>query len=60
MTRTVKQKTVRHEAVRPGLDPMFYQDIETFRKAVADGTVDRDKGCRNMTEYRWSVNRASV
>jgi len=60
MTRTVKKKAVRRETIRSDLDPMFYQDIEAFRKAVADGTVGRAKGCRNMTEYLWSVNHASV
>ena len=35
---------------------MFYVDLESFRKAVADGTVDVSKGCRNMAEYRRSVS----
>jgi len=55
-----KRKPMAPKAVRAGLDPMFYKDLESFRKAVEDGTVDRDKGCRNMREYRWSVSHAAV
>jgi len=36
--------------VRKGLDPSFYGDLATFRAAVAAGTVDASKGCRNMAE----------
>ena len=60
MTKTTEGKKVSDGEIRPELDPMFYQDLETFRKAVEDGTIDRQKGCRNMAEYLWSVNRASV
>jgi len=57
----LKEKTrVVNKAVRPELDPMFYPDIDSFRKAVAEGTIDRDKGCRDMKEYLWSVGHASV
>jgi len=52
-----KRKPMTLEEVRADLDPMFYKDLESFRKAVEDGTVDRDKGCRNMRECRWSVRR---
>ena len=43
---------------RHGLDPMFYKDIESFRKAVANGSVDMEKACRSMAEYHWSLNHA--
>lgn len=39
---------------REGLDPSFYADIETFRAAVANGSVDISKGCRSMEEYHFS------
>lgn len=47
--------TENSEVVRDDLDPMFYADLESFRAAVADGTVDVAKGCQNMTEYYRSV-----
>lgn len=43
-------------SVRKGLDPMFYADIESFRAAVADGSVDVSKGCQSMEEYFRSVS----
>ena len=44
--------------LRPGLDPAFYRSLAAFRRAVADGTVDVSKGCRNMAEYRGSLAHA--
>jgi len=60
MKSTNETKHVVHEVARAELDPMFYADIESFRNAVADGTVNPDKGCRDMKEYLWSVSHASV
>ena len=45
------RRSIRHE-----LDPTFYADIFAFRRAVAAGTVDVSKGCRNMSEYLRSVS----
>lgn len=42
--------------IRSGLDPMYYSDIESFRAAVADGSIDVTKGCQNMDEYFRSVS----
>lgn len=49
MFRVAKGKKVRKE-----LDPTFYPDLESFRAAVANGTVDVAKGCCDMDEYRLS------
>ena len=37
------------------LDPSFYEDIFAFRNAIANGSVDTSKACRNMKEYKWSL-----
>lgn len=41
--------------LRDDLDPAYYKTIEDFRRAVADGTVDVSKGCRDMDEYFGSL-----
>jgi len=41
---------------RSELAPSFYKDIRSFRKAVADGSVDVSKACHDMNEYKWSLD----
>jgi len=48
------------DVVRAELDPTFYPDLDSFRAAVANGTVDVSKGCRSMSEYHYSLERRHV
>ena len=59
-SRTARSRRHREVLVRKDLDPAFYPDIFAFRKAVEDGTVDPEKGCRNMNEYFASVSHGQV
>ena len=45
---------------KSALDPSFYRTLSEFRKAVAKGVVDVSKACRNMSEYKWSIEHAKV
>ena len=58
--RTARIRRAGCVAVRRELDPAFYPDLFAFRKAVADGSVDPAKGCRNMDEYLASVTHGQV
>ena len=40
---------------RPSLNPSYYKDLESFRRALESNTLDESKGCRDMNEYYWSL-----
>lgn len=37
-------------AIRPDLDPWYYPTLESFKAALADGTLHAEYGCRTREE----------